>query len=383
MRPQPPVRTLARLRLAVLLLVLSATAAVTLFAPAAGGFSAWEFRPPASFPAGPTSLHDFRRWPGRFEAYVGDAFPGRSALIQARNTLLWRLGLLRSPRVIEGPEGWLFLSDSWHETLRKSRGLYPFDQDQAARWTERYESLREVVAGWGGEVRLVIIPDKQTVYPHYLPEWARPGDPPLPTMTDQILAELSRRRVAGVLDLRSVLRTAAVQRPVFWKTDSHWNGHGARVAMEHLLPWLTSSQESAARAVLGRCQLSASTEPFRGDLANILGVAGLPAEFDGKLRLDPPAMTHAIPWQGMGGGQLRTPFRTAVPGGSPGKLLVLGDSFLDTSWFVLAELKAETAFFPHHDLRISRTLLEQERPNTVLLIIVERLIPAAGPKLLP
>jgi hypothetical protein len=383
MHPKPPVWTSPRLLLGAFLLLLFSTAAVTLFAPAASGFSVWELREPAPLPGRPESLYEFRRWPRRFEAYVGDSFPGRDFLIKGGNTLLWRLGMLRSSRVIEGRDNWLFLSDFQQQTIQKSRGLFPFGKEEAVRWAEQFESMRTAAAALGAELRLAIIPDKQTVYPQRLPDWAHPANPPLPTMTDQILAELSRRRIEGVLDLRPVLRTAAAERQVFWRTDSHWNHVGAFVALEQLLPWLTPAGNPVAGAVLERCRLSDTAEPFRGDLTNILGVARFPAEAGGSLRVEQPVMTSDGNWQGMGGGRERKPFRTTAIGGGPGKLLVLGDSFTESCWFVFAELSEETVFFSNFGLRIPRSLVERERPATIVVIIVERLIPASGPQFIP
>jgi hypothetical protein len=382
MNSPSPVRSSARFGLAALLGLLAATAGVTLFAPAAAGFSVVaEVRGPAAWPGWPTSLREVRQWPRRFEAYVSDAFPGRSALIGAGNTLLWRLGLLRSSRVIEGPENWLFLGDFQQQTIAKSRGLVPFTPERASRWAEQYETVRAGVAEHGADLRLVLVPDKQTVYPQQLPAWAQPGPGERPTMTDQIVAALRGRGTNGVLDLRPVLRAAASRQQVYWRTDSHWNPAGALVAAEHVLPWLRPDQPGAVRALLARCTVTEAAERTTGDLVRILGVDSFPAERSVVLSVAEARAEASAPWQTVWG--LEQPFRTSVEAGIPGKLLVLGDSFLDTWWPVLAELSRETAYFSHHSLQISRGLMAREKPATVLLIIVERLLPEAGPALVP
>lgn len=382
MHPQTPVRSSARLGLVVLLVLLAATAALALFVPAAGGFSAVaEVREPAPWPGWPNSLRDVRQWPRRFEAYVGDAFPGRSALIGAGNTLLWRLGLLRSSRVIEGGAGWLFLGDFQQQTIAKSRGLVSLAPHEAARWAEQFEAVRAGVGEHGAELRLVIVPDKQTVYPQHLPAWAQPVAPDRRTMTDQIVEALGRRGARGVLDLRPVLRAAAARQQVYFRTDSHWNPAGALVAAEQVLPWLRPDQSAAVRALLARCSMAEAPERKTGDLGRILGVGAFPAEPWSLLRVAEARAEAAVPWRTVWG--LEQPFRTYVEGGIPGKLLVLGDSFLDTWWPVLAELSRETVYFHHQSLQVSRGLLEREKPALVLLIIVERLLPEAGPALVP
>jgi hypothetical protein len=382
MHPHNPVRSSARLGLVALLALLVATAAATLVAPAAAGFSVVaEVREPAARPGWPTSLRDLRQWPRRFEAYVGDAFPGRSALIGAGNTLLWQLGLLRSSRVIEGPEGWLFLGDFQQQTITKSRGLSTLAPEQATHWAERYEVVRAGVGEYGAELRLVLVPDKQTVYPQQLPAWAQPGPGERPTMTDQIVAALRRRGAKDVLDLRPVLRAAASRQQVYWRTDSHWNPAGALVAAEHVLPWLRPDHPAAVRALLERCRVADAGERKTGDLGRILGVGAFPTEPWTLVQVAEARAESSAPWRTVWG--LEQPFRTFAGGGLPGKLLVLGDSFLDTWWSVLAELSRETVYFHHQSLQVSRGLLEREKPAVVLLIIVERLLPESGPGLLP
>lgn len=382
MNPPSAVRSSARFGLATLLGLLAATAGVTLVAPAAAGFSVVaEVREPAARPGWPTSLRDVRQWPRRFEAYVGDAFPGRSALIGAGNTLLWRLGLLRSSRVIEGSENWLFLGDFQQQTIAKSRGLVPFTPERASRWAEQYETVRAGVAEHGAELRLVLVPDKQTVYPQQLPAWARPGPGERRSMTDQIVEALRGRGTNGVLDLRPVLRAAASRQQVYWRTDSHWNPAGALVAAGHVLPWLRPDEPAAVRALLARCTVAEGAAPTTGDLVRMLGVDSFPAEPAAALSLAEARAEASAPWQTVWG--LAQPFRTSVEGGIPGKLLVLGDSFLDTWWPVLAELNRETVYFKHQSLQVSRGLLEREKPSLVLLMIVERLLPERGPVLVP
>jgi hypothetical protein len=198
-------------------------------------------------------------------------------------------------------------------------------------------------------------------------------------MTDQILEALRRRGAHGFLDLRPVLREAASRQQVYWRTDSHWNPAGALVAAEHILPWLRPDQPAAVSALLARCSVAEGDGLVSGDLVRILGVDSFPAEPSAVLRVAEARAEASATWQTVWG--LKEPFRTSVEGGVPGKVLVLCDSFLDAWWPVLAELSGETVYFHHQSLQVSRTLLGSEKPSMVLLIIVERLLPAIGPSL--
>lgn len=200
-------------------------------------------------------------------------------------------------------------------------------------------------------------------------------------MTDQIVEALRGRGTNGVLDLRPVLRAAASRQQVHWRPDSHWNPAGALVAAEHVLPWLRPDEPAAVRALLARCTVAEGAARTTGDLVRILGVDSFSAERSVVLSVAEARAETSAPWQTVWG--LAQPFRTSVEGGIPGKLFVLGDSFLDTWWRFLAELNRETVYFNHQSLQVSRGLLEREKPSLVLLIIVERLLPAFGPALVP
>jgi hypothetical protein len=70
-----------------------------------------------------------------------------------------------------------------------------------------------------------------------------------------------------------------------------------------------------------------------------------------------------------------------APGARPGTLLVLVDSFFDAIQPVLVELYARTVVVRHHGLTIPMEVVEKEKPAVVLVLIVERLLPPAGPRL--
>jgi hypothetical protein len=76
--------------------------------------------------------------------------------------------------------------------------------------------------------RVMLGPDKATIYPEFLPDWAQPA---AATATDTLLANVKR---GLYVDTRPALRTAKSQfsESLYYKTDTHWNSLGAWVAFQ-------------------------------------------------------------------------------------------------------------------------------------------------------
>jgi hypothetical protein len=372
-------RTFGRAPILLLTTILAVAGLAALLHPSGSGFDAVaEMRAQSHLPSWPTSLRELRSWPRRFDTYVNDAFPGRSRLITAGNAALWRLGWLDSDRVIEGADGWLFLRRG-QDTFEKSRGLDVLPDAEVKVWGERYVDVERRLAAQGAALWLAVIPDKQTAYPARIPAWARPAEPGMRTTTDLLLAELARRGVNRVVDLRDPLLEAGKSAAVFYPSDTHWNAAGAKAAAERLLPRVLGAADPGLASLLQGLSVSETGQTFRGDLARMLGVPALPEERTSTLVI---ARARATYTPGME--TIWTPaerVEATAPGARPGTLLVLVDSFFDAIQPVLVELYERTVVVRHHGLTIPMEVVEKEKPAVVLVLIVERLLPPAGPRL--
>jgi alginate O-acetyltransferase complex protein AlgJ len=371
-------RSTGRAPILILTAILAAAGLTALLHPAGSGFDVVaEMRGQASLPSWPTSLRELRSWPRRFDAYVNDAFPGRARLIAAGNAALWRFGWLDSDRVIEGEDGWLFLRRG-QDTFEKTRGFHVLSDAAVNTWGARYVDVERWLAAQGAVLWLAVIPDKQTAYPDRLPAWARPAGPGGRTTTDLVLAELTRRGVDRVVDLRDPLREAGKGAALFYPSDTHWNAAGAKAAAERLLPRMLGAGDPELASLLQGLSVSETGQTFRGDLARMLGVPALPQERGSRLVVERARATY-VP----GMESFLTPadrVETTAPGARPGTLLILMDSFFDGIKPVLVELYERTVVVRHHGLTVPLDVVEKEKPAVVLFLIVERLLPSAGPR---
>ena len=181
----------------------------------------------------------------------------------------YTLGIYTNPnQVIIGKKDWLYLGDQYEKTITVTRRGANLKDVEASRtiglstksweqWLKHKDvSLFQVMLG----------PDKSTVYPEFLPDWAQPVTY---SAADTLLANVSQR---VYVDTRSALIAAKSQflEPLYYKTDTHWNNLGAWVAFrafakdvdrkERGLLWLSEQQ----------VRVSKVNERYGGDLAKFL-----------------------------------------------------------------------------------------------------------------
>ncbi len=189
----------------------------------------FENRSLTAFPSLPTNLPGVLRYPGKFANWLSDTFPFRGGLIQLHTQLSGSL-LRTSPNadVVIGKEGWLFYAGEY--ALAGWSGLHPFDQQELYAWRDALVARQKALAAQGIRYLVYIAPDKQRIYPEYLPDGYRPGTP---TRLEQLQAVLPTD--FPLLDGGPDLLAAKSMRRLYLRTDSHWNEMGAFVGYETVI----------------------------------------------------------------------------------------------------------------------------------------------------
>ncbi|MBP5945329.1 MULTISPECIES: alginate O-acetyltransferase AlgX-related protein [Pseudomonas] len=143
--------------------------------------------------------------------------------------ILYPFGIsIDSKQVIIGKDDWLYLGDMYHETLSNNRRTAT-DSDivLAKRIAAATKNWNSFLADRGVKVfRIMIGPDKGSIYPEHLPSWAKTASF---NPTDALLAEAEP---GTFIDLRPTLLAAKKTHPenLYFKTDTHWNALGAGLA---------------------------------------------------------------------------------------------------------------------------------------------------------
>ncbi len=172
---------------------------------------------------------DLRSSLARLEGWFDDQFGLRDAWIRLDAQLHLWIGASPTSKALLGRDGFLFLGDE--AALVNVGGLRPLTESELQEAVEHVRVRRDDLAARGIPYLLVIAPDKHGVYRDALPSRvaARP-----PSRTDQFVERL-RHHDLPVVDLRGAVEDARSEAPTYYRTDTHWNGHGADAAQVEIL----------------------------------------------------------------------------------------------------------------------------------------------------
>jgi hypothetical protein len=247
------------------------------------GSEQYENRQLAGFPPHSLNRADLTAFPAKFKAYFTDNFGFRRALIRLQATARLRvLGDSPTPQVIIGKSGWYFLASEY--SANGERLIPPFTVNELERWRQTLEGRRDWLAQRRIRYLFVISPNKETVYPEYLPQsFKRTGESRL----EQLAAYLKAHSNLAVLDLRPVLREARSRHEVFYRTDGHLNFYGGFAAYQAMVEELGKSFPQLKSVSESDC------EEFKqkrlGNLIFLMGLSGSLLEDASVLKLRNPS----------------------------------------------------------------------------------------------
>ena len=178
----------------------------------------------------PVLSFDFRSlidFPAEFESYFNDHFGFRDRLICLNNYILVKFfGESPSKKIIVGENGWLYVTEDG--MLNDFLGIYKLTPLQLESWRDDLEKKEQWLSEQGIRYLFVIAPNKQTIYPEYMPYRFRKAKGK--TQLDQLTEYLNNYPEVNLLDLRAGLLAVKKKKGVFYRTDTHWNDIGAYVS---------------------------------------------------------------------------------------------------------------------------------------------------------
>lgn len=298
-------------------------------------------------------------YPSSLEQYYNSQLPFRNQLIKLYGGLQYNLfHSSMDPQVIPGREGWLFYNSKVPgETMGSYTGRDLFSEEELSLIASNLESARKQLEEQNCQFVLFIAPDKERVYPEYMPGYIR--GPAEIHRTAQLMDYLSQHTKVRVVYPLDELLEAKKDYQVYYRLDSHWNHFGGYVGSNALLsnigcPLMDISDTQ--REVIG---------PTICDLANLLNLGG-------ELNTDPDTLIT-----GFGQGELTEISRDAAglyvyenPGAPLGTLFMVRDSFADSMDRFLAGT-FRYSYLPHSVCYTSEQLAEVN-PDIFVLELVER-----------
>jgi hypothetical protein len=335
-----------------------------------------ENRLPAEFPKIKPGSDGLKKFIVGLEAYFNDHFGFRKGLIGSyRSNIFYLFHDQQGNRsALIGRDGWLYFNE--YQMVEHHRGTLLFTPDQLQDWKTLLEQYRDWFAQRGIKFLFVVAPDKQSIYPEYLPSWMNKVSSE--TKLDQFFAYMKTHSTVDVLDLRQTLLENRSMGPMYLKTDSHWNQLGAFFAYQRLVNELAAQLLPGAKPMpLDAFERTNAPVP-PGDLTAMAGTDSTESNaisFNPKASL-PPLGIIAQPYQT---GPLIVTRNPCVEGSA----IVYGDSFVNYWVPLLGYNFGRVSYFINHFFTskfIDAELFKHEKPTVVIVEVIERSFNVAKPK---
>ncbi len=178
------------------------------------------------------------------------SFYGRDRLIALAVDFRILIGDRVFPKVIIGRDHWLIYTPE--NSLDDYQNAIPLSEGDLALIQKSLDDFSVHLRRQGMTLLVVIPPNKNTIYPEYVP-----GEIPIigkESRLDQLLHYMEVNGQTRILDLRPALLQAKQNRQVYYATDTHWNEagmfigyHEIVVALEQDYPQLIPLPESDFR----------------------------------------------------------------------------------------------------------------------------------------
>jgi alginate O-acetyltransferase complex protein AlgJ len=269
--PASPVMKRANVVLVVLFAVLLTLPTLDAFLRIDLAHQPSENRSLARMPQSPSRWNQLQTYVSGLDAYFTDHFGFRKRLVQWHNDIRWSLFKDQNTRnVLVGKDGWLFLT--WNQMIENYTGAARFTPEQLHDWQVLLEKRRDWLAQRGIAYLFVVTPDKQTIYPEYVPDWLNRARVRSDSKLDQFIAYMHEHSTVPVLDVRAVLRNARQEHPTFLKIDAHWNQFAGFVAYQELVRALSHQSPGIGEPLPFSSFTLTNKIHAGGDLARMIGM---------------------------------------------------------------------------------------------------------------
>lgn len=306
------------------------------------------------------------------ENYFNDHFGFRKRLI--RWSQQWKSRLFRDEsghKVVIGKAGWLYTGEL--QMVEHYMGIAKFSPAQLQAWQKLLESRRDWLAARGIKFLFIVAPDKQDIYPEFLPDWLLGATAPSrETKLDQFLNYMKEHSTVEVVDMRPVLLAAKNLAPLYLVNDLHWNAFGGFIGGQEVIRALQRQLPGLPPLRLG--DFTWTNQPSAGgDMAQYLGRE--PVEnnyfvFHAKPEMPAPRVIEQTPidtiWD-------RHIFCTVTENESvpDNRAVIFHDSF-GLPWKPYFAQCFRRIFFMQERRIFSARIIEENHPNIVINEMLER-----------
>uniref|UniRef100_A0A7C4RN19 AlgX/AlgJ SGNH hydrolase-like domain-containing protein n=1 Tax=Desulfatirhabdium butyrativorans TaxID=340467 RepID=A0A7C4RN19_9BACT len=250
-------------------------------------FSKVENRKLASFPNFQQTSAGF--FVKLFEQYVSDHLVFRKTLSYFYNRIVIVIfNKSPLPGIVLGQKGWLFRGSEG--SMEDILGKKTLSEESLKTWARKLQGRKNFLERQGVRYLFFIAPEKESIYPEYLPESFQKR------MTnrkriDQLIAFLKKNTDIPIVDLRPTLLREKAHQQLYYRTDFHWNYIAGWIAYQEIFIMLQSWFPEIRR--LDEHSVDIFESRFdQGDLAVQLGLTDIFNETERVIRVSESCVTE-------------------------------------------------------------------------------------------
>ena len=295
-------------------------------------------------------------FPEGFDDYFQDHFGFREEMVTAFHSVTeTALKDTLNDDVIIGKNDFLFFSETINDYLGTNR-LTDFDIERIAVVLRMQQ---DYITSQGMDFAFTLAPNKSTIYPEYMPDYLSPTGE---QSNRERLEEALVRHGVNCIPLADELISAKDQGLLYHYHDTHWNERGAQIGYRAIMEAILPDAEYARYEGL--------TPATRNDHAGDLHYFLFPSE---EGRMEAPDYGIAFEYTRDAAAPGRTTTIGTTSDANDYRLLLYRDSFGDAILPYLSTNLGRVLYdseFPYN-----YSALAEERPNGVVIELVERNIP--------
>ncbi len=319
---------------------------------------------------------DISSWndiPHSIENYFKDTFHGRSLYFDMNMKI--KRGLSSKPfkdnSLVVGKDGWYF--SNFQHVIDDYRAVRPFTESEVDEIKESLAKCQDELNTSGIKYYLLIVPNKHTIYSHQLPDYIKKIGKK--SRLEQLLPTLQSANI-NVIDIRDEMQKSKDRMPLYFKTDSHWNLNGSFIGYQKLFSHIQQSFPVLQPAKIEDFNIRV-VDKKGGDIVAMMGMEN---EITDKFVEYNPLSGYFFKEAKLGNYKLPKPkiFHPEISvsafegGNTPLKVVVFKDSYGGYMQQFINKHFQRSVYVWGHNYELNKDIIEQEKPDMVIQIIVER-----------
>ncbi|MBE5857796.1 MAG: hypothetical protein E7296_09575 [Lachnospiraceae bacterium] len=318
------------------------------------------------YPEGTDYIEDTTRF---LDKYWGRLFVKKEKFSKADSLLgFYTTGYIFSEQVILGENGWLFYKAKTDSNpIGDYEGTISFTEKEVDKCLKGFEEIRDYCDENNIKYSAIIVPNKERVYPEYMPGTYKFADE---SRTDKLANTLADNGY-NVINCKEGLLDRKKGNQLYYSYDTHWNRLGANIGLKLGLESMSIQVKPADELTISSIELREVGYHYCGkdDLAEMLGMREI--EFNDEVEYEFDEYP-TIDWdefeKEQEAGEVSYFYNPDAE--NKAKLLLIGDSFRTALVPGLSYYFSDVYIV--HVNNSNKKVIKEVKPDYLLLQYVER-----------